>query len=173
MRFVQFILGTLFAGIINTGIMSSWILLYLHITPEWKARAISEVRSFISQYASKTSATDLPSLLSAIPPEVWDDGMPTLDLCLRETIRTVLSATAIRRVLDDDGVTVGGVKVKKGGFVAYSFLETHFNEKIYTEPEKWDPGRFERGEDRKEQYAFLGWGVGKQTNPHCRCLMLT
>ena len=148
--------------------MASWILLFLHITPEWKSRAIAEVRSFISRYASKTSATDLPSLLSAIPPEVWDEGMPTLDVCLRETIRMVFGLSALRRMLSD-GVTIDGIKVERGSFVVYSTRETHHNENIYTDPEKWDPGRFERGEDRKEQYAFLGWGVGKQNqNWHCR-----
>lgn len=25
---------------------------------------------------------------------------------------------------------------------------------------RWDPERYERGEDKKEQWAFLGWGVG-------------
>ena len=145
--------------------MSSWILLYLHITPEWKARAIAEVKSFIAQYASQASSSDLPTLLSAIPPEVWDDSMPILDLCLRETIRMILSGTAIRRVLNDEGVDVAGVKVEKGGFVAYSVTEAHFNDKVFNEPEKWDPGRFERGEDKKEHWAFLGWGVGKRREP--------
>lgn len=144
--------------------MSSWILLYLHVTPEWKKRAIDEVKSFIAQYADKADAEDLPSLLSAIPPEVWDESMPVLDLCLRETIRTVLSVISLRRVLNDDGVKINGVKVDKGGFVAYSFAETHFNENIYNDPERWDPGRYEKGEDKKEQYAFLGWGVGESTD---------
>ena len=131
----QFILSTLFAGIINTGIMSSWMLLYLHMSPIWKVKAIAEVQSFIAQYASNaSSASDLVSQLSQIPPQIWDDSMPILDLCLRETIRMVFSGTMLRRAMNDEGVVVDGVKVEKGSFAAYHVTETHFDERIYSEP---------------------------------------
>jgi len=47
--------------------------------------------------------------------------------------------------------------------LVYSVMDVHMNEDIYTEPEKFDPARFEIGreEDRKVYYGFLGWGTGK------------
>lgn len=27
-------------------------------------------------------------------------------------------------------------------------------------PCRWDPSRYERGEDKKQQFAYLGWGAG-------------
>ena len=56
-----------------------------------------------------------------------------------------------------------GVKIQKGDFLVYSVMDVHMNEDIYTEPEKFDPARFEIGreEDKKVYYGFLGWGTGK------------
>ena len=28
---------------------------------------------------------------------------------------------------------------------------------------RWDPSRYSRGEDKKEEYAFVGWGAGRHT----------
>lgn len=112
--------------------MASWILLYLHKSPSWKSKATAEIRSFISQYSSPYS--DLVTQLSAIPPEIWDEQMPILDICLRETIRTVFSAAALRRVMNDKGVIVDGVKVEKGGFLVYQMTDAHFDEVIYSDP---------------------------------------
>lgn len=133
----QFILGVLFAGIINTGIMSSWMVLYLHMHPEWKAKATAEVHEFMHKYteSSQDGHSDLVSRLSHIPPEIWDEEMPVLDACLRETIRMVFSGAAIRRVMSD-GVVIDGVHLEKGSFVAYQAKRAHFNEDVWEEPEK-------------------------------------
>jgi sterol 14-demethylase len=131
---LQFILGVLFAGIVNTGIMSAWMLLFLHNTPAWKAKAIAEVQSFISQYAPKDDP-NLAAQLAAIPPEVWDDNMLVLDLCLRETIRIVMTGAALRRVMTND-VVVDGVKIERGSFLAFLMSSTHADPEIYDEPER-------------------------------------
>ena len=112
------------------------MLLFLHMAPEWKTKATEEVRSFIAQYATEGSG-NLIEQLAQIPPQVWDDSMPVLDLCLRETIRVVSSGTMLRRVMNDEGVTLDGVKAEKGTFLAYQVNEAHFNSAIFTEPERW------------------------------------
>ena len=58
---------------------------------------------------------------------------------------------------------IQGVKIQKGDFLAYPVMDVHMNGNIYTEPEKFDPARFEIGreEDRKVSYGYLGWGAGK------------
>jgi len=45
----------------------------------------------------------------------------------------------------------------------YEFFEVHFNPEIYTDPWKFDPGRYlpDRAEDRKVPYAYAGWGLGR------------
>lgn len=105
------------------------------MAPEWKAKATQEVQSFIAQYTSNSSG-NLIEKLAQIPPQVWDDSMPVLDLCLRETIRVVASGTMLRRVMNDEGVTVDGVKAEKGTFLAYHTSEAHFSEAVFSEPER-------------------------------------
>ena len=70
--------------------------------------------------------------------------------------------TLLRRNVVKD-MEMQGVKIQKGDFLAYSVMDVHMNEDIYTEPEKFDPARFEIGrqEDRKVYCGFLGWGAGK------------
>jgi cytochrome P450 len=93
--------------------------------------------------------------------------MPTLDLALRETIRLVVNLTALRRNIPGGGGSIsipGGVgEVPNGGFLAYSISDAHLNPNIYTDPGTFDPERFNPGreEDKREPYAFLGWGAGE------------
>ena len=62
-----------------------------------------------------------------------------------------------------------GVTIQKGDFLAYAVSDVHMNEGIYTEPEKFDPARFEVGreEDKKVDFGYLGWGAGR-FNSLCR-----
>jgi cytochrome P450 len=93
--------------------------------------------------------------------------MPTVDLVLRETLRLVVNNTALRRHLPEGGGNMnipGGVgKVPNGGFLAYNASDAHLNPNIYTDPGTFNPERFGPGreEDKREPYAFLGWGAGK------------
>ncbi len=85
-----------------------------------------------------------------------------MDLIIRETIRMSMSGTFLRRSVGKD-VEVQGVMVQKGDFLAYPASDVHMNKDIYTDPEKFDPARFEIGreEDKKVYFGYLGWGVGK------------
>jgi len=163
---VHFIVSTLFAGILNTGIMSSWIVLFLHANPEWKAKATAEVKSFIAKYASNSTAgsQSVSAQLAQVPPNVWDEEMPVLDVCLRETIRVIMTGSMLRRAVPlpgDETLTIEGHKIKPGTFLAFPMSSVHQNPDLYPDPEKWDPDRFARGEDKKEQWAYVGWGVGR------------
>lgn len=88
--------------------------------------------------------------------------MPALDLVLRETLRLTLSPTALRRNFQDD-LEIDGKRIPVGNFVAYTLGDAHRNPDIYTNPAEFDPTRFDPGreEDKKQTYAYLGWGGGK------------
>ncbi|KAH8110758.1 cytochrome P450 [Phellopilus nigrolimitatus] len=158
---IQVILPSASFAVVNSGVMSAWILMYLGTNPEWKTKVINELKSLISQYAPSADPSEsLASRLSQIPVQVWEDSMVTTDLCLHETIRIVTNLVFYRQNIGNDTV-LGGHKIKRGEFVLYPTSDVHLNPEIYSDPLRFDPSRFERREDRKQSLAYLGWGAGR------------
>lgn len=172
-------MGIIFAGVINTGMtcesplfyegnayifgpIACWLLLHLGANPEWKKRAVNEYKSLVEKYSPGDSSESLHKRLSVIPMEAWEDELPTVDLVIRETLRLTLSGTTIRRNLGPD-MKVDDVTVKHGEFLTHQLADSHLNPNIYTDPMKFDPERYLAGreEDRKETFAYIGWGVGE------------
>lgn len=161
---IQFVIVIIFAGVINTGMISCWILLYMSFHSQWKLAIRKEVLSLLDQYANPSEP--FHKRLSSIPIDAWEDQMPTIDLVQRETLRIVVNGPLLRRNLIEG---VGKIKVADagevphGGFIAYPISDVHMNANIYTNPETFDPERFNPGreEDKREPYAFLGWGAGR------------
>lgn len=115
----------------------------------------------IMKHTNTTSSDLLHQRLSAIPISAWEDDMPILDAVIRETIRLVVNGAALRRNVHEDS-QLAGKTISKGSFVTYPVYDAHLNPRIYTNPSKFDPDRFSPGreEDKKEKYAYLGWGAG-------------
>ncbi|KAF9546460.1 cytochrome P450 [Agrocybe pediades] len=159
---VQFILSIIFAGLVNTGINSCWALVFLASHPEWKDKVKAEIAALIEKHTDTTSTDPLHKRLSAIPVSAWDDEMPVLDLVIRETLRLIITGTALRRNLLEE-MTISDGKIAKGDFVAYSVADAHLNPEIYTNPTEFDPARFGPGreEDKKGTFSYLGWGAGR------------
>jgi cytochrome P450 len=160
---VATVLGIIFAGVVNTGVNSCWALLHLGTNPTWRNRAIDEIKSVIAKHTSSVPATEpFHKKLAAIPLEAWENEFPSLDLITRETIRLTVCGVALRRNLGKD-IQVQDAHIKKGDFIAYCLGDTHMNPEIYSNPTKFDPGRFEEGmeEDKKGYFSYLGWGVGR------------
>jgi len=63
-------------------------------------------------------------------------------------------------------IKINDVTIKPGDFLSYTLYDTHMNPEIYSDPERFDPSRYEEGreEDKKQTFAFMGWGVGTWTN---------
>lgn len=125
------------ARTVNTGIQAAWLPLLLHTHPAWKAKALAEVRGFIAKYAPDMGAgVSLAARLAQVPPVAWEDEMPVLDACLRETMRLVLSGTTLRRVVAPQGIAVDGRTIQRGAFLAFLVESTHLDPQIYPEPLK-------------------------------------
>ncbi|RDB26903.1 Sterol 14-demethylase [Hypsizygus marmoreus] len=159
---IGFVLSVVFAGVVNTGINSCWALLFLSYNKEWKKKVSDEVQSLIKMHTNTTSSDPLHKRLSAIPVSAWEEEMPAMDTVIRETIRIVMNGAALRRNVIDD-LHLGGKAVPKGNFMAYQLTDAHLNPEIYTDPTEFDPTRFAPGreEDKKQTYAYLGWGAGR------------
>lgn len=67
-----------------------------------------------------------------------------------------------RNLAGSESVKMPEGEVGSGVFVAYSLTDAHMNPNVYTDPDVFDPERFAPGreEDKREPYAFLGWGAG-------------
>ncbi|KAJ7790688.1 hypothetical protein B0H14DRAFT_3875577 [Mycena olivaceomarginata] len=119
---VGFVLRTIFAGVINTGMNASWALLYTSMNTEWKAKATAEIRALLSKHsASNTDA--LHTRLASIPLAAWEDELPRSTLSLAQ-----------RR-------TGGGCRDPGAGdFLAYPLADVHLDPAIYPDPLRFDLG---------------------------------
>ncbi|KAF7974039.1 hypothetical protein HWV62_13571 [Athelia sp. TMB] len=158
-KIVSFVLAVIFAGVINTGMVSCWTTIYLGAHPDWKAKAVAEVHKLIETHTDTTSTLPLHQRLSAIPISAWEDEMPVLELVMRETLRISNNGTMLRRnVLED--IEVSGKIVPRGAFMAYQMGDVHLNEEYYPDPLKWDPTRF-TSESVQNESPYIGWGTGR------------
>ena len=118
-------------------------------------------------YYLDTSATLPPATLherlGAVPVSAWEDELPILEACIRESQRISMSSVALRRNLREE-IKICGRVVKQGDFLAYPMNEVHLNPEYYPEPHKYDPGRWLRPDSIPDAaYTFLGWGAGRHT----------
>lgn len=156
---LQFVIGALFAGQLNSGINAAWLLVYLADNPYWKDRLVQEMKETCSRCAADKSLP-LVDQLSSLDMDAWENALPTLDNCLKDSIRLQAFGCMFRRNAGRD-MTIGKEVVPHGSFVAYHIDDVHNNPDIYPDPDKWDPARYERGEDKKVPYGFMGWGAGR------------
>ncbi|KAG6831123.1 hypothetical protein H0H92_012548 [Tricholoma furcatifolium] len=161
---VAYVLSTIFAGVVNTGINACWILLFLGFHKEWKSKVLAEVIALVSTYTD--AAEPFHKRLSVIPVSAWENNMPVLDAVVRETIRLVLNTMAIRRNVVEE-IPMASKTIPRGSFVAYPLWDAHLNPEIYHRPTEFDPARFGPGreEDKKTTFAYLGWGAGRHPCP--------
>ena len=141
-----------------------WTLLYLDIHQEWREKCKKEIKDFLSRQLGDSFAVT-PDKLSAIPLSAWEDEVPTLDACIRETQRLVLTGIAFRRNLREGAILCGKV-VNQGDFFTYRASEAHLNPEYYPEPHKYDPGRWLRPDPVPDTpFPFVGWGAGRHPCP--------
>jgi sterol 14-demethylase len=163
-KIIEFIVGALFAGLLNSGINAAWVLCYLATSPEWLAKAQEEVRQTASKYARDPSAP-LRHQLDDVPLEAWENEFPIVDMCLKDSIRLNLLGTAFRKNISGKPIPTGNGNevIPANAFVTYATGDVHLNPEYYPDPEKWDPSRYlpERAEDKKSVHGFIGWGVAR------------
>ncbi|KAJ7097720.1 cytochrome P450, partial [Mycena epipterygia] len=159
---IQFILGLIHAGYINTGMNVCWDVVYLRMHPEWKDKVATDIQALLSNHTNTISNEPLHECLASIPLDVWETEMPVMDSVIRETQRITMGASVLRRNLGEE-VVVSDKVIPKGNFLIYPLADVHADPDIYPEPSKFDPRRFDAGreEDKRAPNAFLGWGAGR------------
>jgi cytochrome P450 len=123
-----------------------------------------EVDAAVARHRASPSQTP-GDVLASLSVDDWEADFPLVDLCLRESIRFQLVGTAFRKNVSGRDVPIGatGEVVPRGAFAIYGLDDVHFDPDVYSDPNRWDPGRYlpDRAEDRKAPLSYLGWGTGR------------
>lgn len=136
------------------------MLINLAANPEWREKCKKEVQELLSRYSSPSSGT-LHQRLGTIPVSAWEDEIPILDACIRESQRIAVTGTTLRRNIHEE-LKIAGRVVKRGDFLAYSIGDVHLNPEYYPEPHKYDPSRWlDPASSPDAIYSYLGWGAGR------------
>lgn len=151
-QIVGMLIALLFAGQHTSSITSTWTTLFLVHNPEILERVVAEVDSVVKPGEPLTFE--------------HVQKMDLLHNCVKEALRLQPPLIMLMRrakqdvvVKSDDGKTF---TVPKGDTVVSSPALQHRLGRVYKNPDKFDPDRFneERAEDKKWPFAYLGFGGG-------------
>ncbi len=166
----DFIMGGLFAAIINTTGVTSYLLAFLctdaKLRDEVRAEFEATFRKAAEERGDDYDTLTLQEKLERTPLSVWEGEFPIYDKVLDETLRILMISLIFRRKLrtaskvTQTTTTIAGSEVQDREFVSFWLGAAHRNSTIYSEPLKFDPTRFERGEGKKEG-EFVPWGSGR------------
>lgn len=179
-------MGILFAGLLNTGIVGKskppnavenhiltlgaktacWTLIDLAVHDEWRAKCKKEIEDLLARHTGNSASfVTTYDKLSAIPVSAWEDELPIIEACTRESQRLSFTGAALRRNVRED-ITINGKLVRRGDFLTYPISEVHLNPEFYPNPHKYDPGRWLRPDPVPNVvYPYLGWGAGRHPCP--------
>lgn len=166
---VSFILTSLFAGQIATGVMASWTIVELATHPHW----LSKVREEVINVADRHAPGDLPlgDKVMQIPLSAWQNEFPTIGLCLKEVIRLQLVGTVIRKNVSDKPIAMdaqGETLVPPGAYCTMSVNDILRCPSTYREPATFDPARYLPGreEDKNAVHGHFGFGAVSHFHLH-------
>ena len=100
-------MGALFAAQQNSGINVAWILLHLASSPHWVAKARAEVEQVADKYSPGSEDMSLADRVAALPLEAWETEFPTLELCLKDSIRLHALGACFRQNISGSDIALG------------------------------------------------------------------
>ncbi|TIC90210.1 Obtusifoliol 14-alpha demethylase [Colletotrichum higginsianum] len=161
---VAFMVGALFAGLINSGINAAYLLCFLAADERWYAAMRDEVDGAIAR-RRRSEAQTPEEILAGMSMDEWEAEFPLIDVGLKETIRLTITGCGFRYNASGRDVAIGasGEVVPADAYAVYHFDTTHMSPDFFPDPLRWDPGRYLPGreEDKKDPHAFIGWGTGR------------
>ncbi|KAF6176221.1 hypothetical protein GIB67_023512 [Kingdonia uniflora] len=140
------------AGTDTTALMMEWAMALLVNHPEVLHKAHSEIKRNIQQ-GRLLDESDLPKLLY-------------LNCIINETLRLYPVAPLLIPHFSSEDCTVGGYNVPRGTMLIGNAWAIHRDPKVWVEPSRFMPERFEGGETEKvDGYKFIPFGVGRRSCP--------
>ncbi len=144
---VQLLMALLFAGHETTAGQAAWTIIQLAEHADYLGLVRAEVDGLLGEGQSFDHTTLR--------------GLKYTAMAVDETTRMRPSAETIMRTTLED-VQIGEMTIPKGWMVQTATAVDHFNESVFTEPEKYDPLRFspERAEQKHDAHSIISFGGG-------------
>ncbi|KAL4284380.1 hypothetical protein GQ457_16G013650 [Hibiscus cannabinus] len=144
------ILTMIIAGQDTTASAITWMVKYLGENEE----ALDAIKAEAEQLADKTSKNPFLTL---------DDlnEMPYASKVVKESLRMASVVPWFPRLVLED-CEIEGYKIKKGWNVNIDARSIHLDPRVYNEPHKFNPWRFD-DEQCCKPYSFLAFGMGART----------
>lgn len=138
------LLTFLFAGHDTTANMLCWMVYYLCRHPAYMAEAEAEVATVTNGSRLNTEHVKQLRFLGCVA---------------KEALRLRPSAPARGRIAVRD-TTLCGQRIPRGTFVTWSAYVVHRDPKVWANPERFDPHRFDTGAPKIHPFGFIPFGGG-------------
>lgn len=147
------LLATLFAGQHTSSITSSWTALELIHRKEWHGRVMDEQKEVMAKHRGQLSVDSV-------------NDMALMKRCMKEVLRLYPPLVLLMRMVKKER-KCGPFTIPVGSILTVSPAASMKIGDVFENPATFDPDRFiaPREEDKKYQYAFIGFGGGRH-----RCL---
>jgi len=147
---IDHLIFVLMAAHDTTAITLTLMSYFLAKYPNWQDALRAEGANF--EVTDQTKVRDLRAL-------------DKMGLVMKETLRIHPPLITVSRKLERD-IAVNDIPIPKNTFVSVVFQMTHHDERIWSNPAKFDPERFnkERNEQLKCPFGYAPFGAGKH---HC------
>lgn len=145
------LIALLFAGQHTSGITSSWTGFFLLKNPKWMQTVLEEQKQII---ASEGHEITFETLRKSVQ----------LENCIREALRMyppliILMRKAIKEI------QYKNYTIPAGDFVCVTPAYAMRLPEMYSNPNEYDPSRYDRGEDKTLPYAYISFGGGRHGCP--------
>jgi len=145
------LIALLFAGQHTSGITSSWTGFFLLQNPEWLKKCINEQKEIIAEYGHEINFDTLRKSVQ-------------LENCIREALRMYPPLIMLmRKVLKP--LEYKGMTIPVNDLVCVAPAYAMRLPEMYTNPNTFDPSRYDRGEDKAQPYAYISFGGGRHGCP--------
>jgi sterol 14-demethylase len=163
-KILMFVVGSLFAGQLNSGINAAWMFAWLAANPYWYKQVQVEVDGVVARHRTSKDQTPF-EVLQSLTLKAWESEFPLVDVTLRECIRLTLVGVGFRKNTAGRDLPIGstGEVIPTNAFAIFLTDDVHMDPDIYPDPWNFDPGRYlpDRAEDKKQPFAYMGWGQGR------------
>ncbi|XP_067829299.1 cytochrome P450 4F3 isoform X2 [Heptranchias perlo] len=139
----------MFEGHDTTASGISWVLYNLARHPEYQRKCREEIEQLIKE--------------KGMAELEWDDlsQMPFTTMCIKESLRLHPPVTTIARCCTEDIKLPDARVIPKGNICLISIYGTHHNPAVWSDPEVYDPYRFDvTNSDKRAPHSYVPFSAG-------------